>query len=146
MPPPAAKPLAISNLSFKATDPLTVAYYTDGAHNYANVAICVNSTMQKGEYQVRVGEAGLLLLFLCTIRARSFDMKILCKIMKAEYHKSSACVIAWDNKVLEMQEKKVHPKYSLFWGKPQVVQLKWKCIGMPTAINKHNGRPQSQKG
>ena len=66
--------------------------------------------------------------------------------MKDDYPESSTHVVVWDNTVLEMMEKKVRPKNSLFWGKPQVVQLKWKCIGMPTAINKHNGRPQSQKG
>jgi hypothetical protein len=35
-----------------------------------------------------------------------------------------AALAAWDNTALEMMEKKVHPKNGLFWGKPQVVQLK----------------------
>jgi hypothetical protein len=36
-----------------------------------------------------------------------------------------------------MQAKKVHLKI-FFWGDPQVVQLRWKCTGTPTAINKQN--------
>ncbi len=40
MPPTAAKLLGIStNFSLEATDPLTVTYYTDGVHNYTDVAI-----------------------------------------------------------------------------------------------------------
>jgi hypothetical protein len=26
----------------------------------------------------------------------------------------------------------------LFWGEPQVVRLRWKCTGTPTAVNKHD--------
>jgi hypothetical protein len=74
IPPPAAKPLAIStNFSVKATNPLTVAYYVNSVHNYTNVAICMNGKMNKDEYKVQVAKDGLLLSFLCTIRARSFD-------------------------------------------------------------------------
>jgi hypothetical protein len=46
---PAAKPLAIStNFSIKATDPLAVAHYADGTHDFKDVAIQVNGTMNKG--------------------------------------------------------------------------------------------------
>jgi hypothetical protein len=57
--------------------------------------------------------------------------------MKEGYRKSSACVVAWDNTVLEMLEKKVHPKNGLFWDEPQVVRLKWKCTGTSTSVKKH---------
>jgi hypothetical protein len=30
------------------------------------------------------------------------------------------------------------PKNGLFWGKLQVVWLKWKCTSMPTTVNKHD--------
>jgi hypothetical protein len=61
--------------------------------------------------------------------------------MKADNCKSSTCIVAWSNTVLEMQENKVSPKNGLFWGKPQVVRLKWKCTGMPTAIKTHDNMP-----
>ena len=37
-----------------------------------------------------------------------------------------------------MSDKNVLPKNDLYWGKPQVVRLKWKCTGTPTACNKHD--------
>jgi hypothetical protein len=76
MHPPTAKPLIIStsNFSIEATNPLTVSYYADGAHDYANVVIRVNGTMRKGEYQVQVAKDGHSILFVCSIR--SFDKKI----------------------------------------------------------------------
>jgi hypothetical protein len=37
-----------------------------------------------------------------------------------------------------MQAKNVRPVNGLFWGKPQVVRLRWKCTGTPTAVNKHD--------
>ena len=83
-------------------------------------------------------EDGLLVLFVCAISSRSFDKRILRKIMCAEYHKSSSRVVAWDNTALEMQAKNVRPMNGLFWGKLQVVRLRWKCTGTPTAMNKHN--------
>ncbi len=56
--------------------------------------------------------------------------------MKDNYHEGSACVIAWDDMVQEMEAKKVHSKNGLFWGTPQVVYLKWKCTGTPIADDK----------
>ena len=53
------------------------------------MVFCVNGTMQKGEYQVRVAEDGLSVSFVRAISSRSFDKKILRKNMGAEYHKSS---------------------------------------------------------
>ncbi len=52
MPPPAAKPTTISHLSIKATNPFTVAYYANGAQDYANVAIRVNGTIKREEFDV----------------------------------------------------------------------------------------------
>jgi hypothetical protein len=114
MPPPATKPVA----PVKATNPLTVKYYTNGAHNYADKVISVNGMMQKGEYEVREAKNGHLLTFICAVCARSFDKTKSDKIMKDDYHKSSAGIVAWDKTVLEMMEKKVHPIIGLFWGKP----------------------------
>jgi hypothetical protein len=85
-----------------------------------------------------MAEDGLLLSFLCASCARYFDIKILQKIMKVDYRESSTCIVAWDSTALEIQEKKEHPKNGLFWGKPQVVRLKWKCTGMPTTVKKHD--------
>jgi hypothetical protein len=120
------------------TDPLTVTYYDGGTHDYADMVIRMNGTMKKGKYEVQVAKDSLLLSFLCAICTRSFDKKIIHKIMKMDYHESSARVVACDDTVLEMQEKKVRPKNGLFWGKPQVVRLKWKCTGVPTTVNKHD--------
>ena len=39
---------------------------------------------------------------------------------------------------LEMQQKNVRPLNGLFWGEPQVVQLRWKCTGTPTRVDKHD--------
>ena len=58
--------------------------------------------------------------------------------MGAEYRESSACIIAWEFKALEIQAKNVRPKNGLYWGEPQVVRLRWKCMGTPTAVNKHD--------
>ena len=113
-------------------------YYADGAYDYADVVFCVNGTMQTGEYQVRVAEDGLSALFVCAILSHSFDKSILRKIMGAEYRESSSRVIAWDDTALEMQVKNVRPVNGLFWGKPQLVRLRWKCTGTPTAVNKHD--------
>ena len=60
-----------------------------GQHDYAHMVFCVNGTMQKGEYQVRVAEDGLSVSFVRAISSRSFDKKILRKNMGAEYRKSS---------------------------------------------------------
>ena len=85
-----------------------------------------------------MAEDGLLVLFFCAICSCSYDKKILWKIMGENYRKSSACVVAWDDTVLVMQNKKLCPKNGLFWGEPQVVRLRWKCTGTPTAVNKHD--------
>jgi hypothetical protein len=58
--------------------------------------------------------------------------------MGAEYCESSSRVVTWDNTALEMQAKNVRPVNGLFWGEPQVVRLRWKCTGTPTAVNKHD--------
>jgi hypothetical protein len=139
-PPPAAAAVAAAATSFSvdAEDPLTAHYYAVGAYDYADVAFRVNGTMQKREYQVRVAKDGLSVSFLGAISSLSFDKKILQKIMGAEYRESSSRVVAWDDTALEMQSKNVRPMNGLFWGEPQVVRLRWKCTGTPTAINKHD--------
>jgi hypothetical protein len=87
---------------------------------------------------VQVAKDGHSILFVRAIHAKLFDKIILKKIMKDNYHEGSACVIAWDDMVQEMEGKKVHPKHGLFWGKPQVVYLKWKCTGTFIVIDKLN--------
>ena len=72
------------------------------------------------------------------ISCRSFDKRILRKIIGAEYRESSSCVVAWDDTALEMQAKNVRPVNGLFWGEPQVVRLSWKCTCTPTAVNSHD--------
>ncbi len=94
--------------------------------------------MKKGEYEVRVAEDGLLVSFRCAICSRSFNKKILRKRVGVEYRESSARVVTWDDTALEMQQQNVHPLNGLFWGEPQVVQLRWKCTGTPTRVNKHD--------
>ena len=79
--------------------------------------------------------------FLCAICTRSFNKKILHKIVGTNYCKSSARIVAWDDAVLEMQAKKVRPKNGLLWGEPKVVWFKWKCRGVPTTVKKHNQYP-----
>jgi hypothetical protein len=113
---PAIKLPAISTFSIKVADPLTISYYADGAHNYAKVVICVNRTVEYSEYEVGVVKDGHLILFVHTIHARLFNKKVLKIITKDDYRKSCACVIAWNNTVQEMEAKKVHSKYGLFWG------------------------------
>jgi len=137
-PPPAAAPVAATSFSVDAEDPLMAHYYAKGAYDYADVVFCVNGTMQKSEYQVRVAEDGLLVSFVRAISSMSFDKKILRKIMGAEYRESSSCIVAWDDTALAMQEKNVRPMNGLFWGEPQVARLRWKCTGTPTAVNKHD--------
>jgi hypothetical protein len=140
MPPPpaAATAAAATSFSIKAEDPLMAHYYTNGVYDYAGVVFRVNGTMQKSEYQVRVAKDGLSVSFMHAISSRSFDKKILRKIMGAEYRESSSRVVAWDDTALEMQVKNVRPVNGLFWGEHQVVRLRWKCTGTPTAVNKHD--------
>jgi hypothetical protein len=142
-PPPAAAAAAAAaaatSFSVDAEDPLTAHYYAEGAYDYADVVFRVNGTMQKSEYQVRVAKDGLLVSFFRAISSMSFDKKILCKIMGAEYRdESSSLVVAWDDTALAMQAKNVRPVNGLFWGEPQVAWLMWKCTGTPTAVNKHD--------
>jgi hypothetical protein len=140
-PPPAAAaaaPAAATSFSIDAEDPITVSDYAVGAYDYADVVFRINGTMQKSEYQVRVAEDGLSVSFVRAISSKSFDKKILGKIMGAEYRESSSRVVAWDDTALEMQAKNVRPVNGLFWGEPQVARLKWKCTGTPTAVNKHD--------
>jgi len=94
--------------------------------------------MKKGEYEVQVAEDGLSVSFRRAICLRSFNKKILRKIMGVEYRESSARVVAWDDTALEMQQQNVRPLNGLFWGEPQVVQLRWKCTGTPTRVDKHD--------
>jgi hypothetical protein len=70
--------------------------------------------------EVQVVKDGRSILFVRAIRGRLFDKKILKKIMKDNYPKSCARIIAWDDAVQEMEVKKVHSKNGLFWGKLQV--------------------------
>ena len=58
--------------------------------------------------------------------------------MGENHSESSARVVAWDNTALEMQRQNVRPLNGLFWGERQVVRLRWKCTGTPTAVKKHN--------
>ncbi len=58
--------------------------------------------------------------------------------MGQHYHEGSACVIVWDDTVQEMEGKKVYPQNELYWGKPQVAHLKWKCTGTPIDVDKLN--------
>ncbi len=119
------------NFSIKAEDPLTVLYYANSAHNFADVVFHVNRTMEYGDYKVRV-------LFVRAIHVRLFDKILLKKYIKDNYHKSCARVIAWDDTEQEMEAKKVHSKHGMLWGTPQVAYLRWKCTGTPIAIDKHN--------
>jgi hypothetical protein len=138
-PPPAAAPAAAAtSFSIDATDPLTASYNAVGPYDYADVVFCINRTMEKNEYQVRVAEDGLSVSFVRAIFSLSFDKRILRKIMGEEYRESSSRVVAWDDTALEMQAKNVRPVNGLFWGEPQVARLRWKCTGTPTAKNKHD--------
>jgi hypothetical protein len=53
--------------------------------------------MQKSEYQIQLAKDSLSVLFMRVICSRSFNKKILCKIMGVEYRESSARVVAWDD-------------------------------------------------
>ena len=69
--------------------------------------------------------------------------------MGEDYRESSACVVAWDDTALEMQRQNVRPLNGLFWGERQVVRLRWKCTGTPTAVKKHDpmeGKVRDKRG
>ena len=66
------------------------------------------------------------------VRAECFTKEVLKSIMGRGYStKNSRCVIAYDDVVQEMMEKKVLPESNLYWREPQVVRLKWECMGTP---------------
>jgi hypothetical protein len=94
------------------------------SHNYANVAICVNGTMEKGEYKVQVAKDSLSLLLLHAIQARSFDKNIFHKIMGTNYSESSTCwVVAWDVTGLEMCDMGLPPQNGFYHQKRRFSQL-----------------------
>jgi hypothetical protein len=66
-----------------------------------------------------------------------FSKKILEAILKNGYRASSHRAVAYNDVAQEMQEKKIRPEHKLFWGAPQVVNIKWECTGS-TAIIKRN--------
>jgi hypothetical protein len=80
-PPPAAAAAAAAATSFSvdAGDPLTTHYYAEGVYGYADLVFRVNSTIQKGEYQIQMAEDGLSVSFVRAIPSRSFDKKIIKK-------------------------------------------------------------------
>jgi hypothetical protein len=102
-PPPAVAAATATSFSIDAEDPLTAHCYAEGAYDYADVVFRVNGTMQKSEYQVRVAEDGLSVLFVRAISSMSFDKRILHKIMGAEYHESSSRVVAGKRGVWHVQ-------------------------------------------
>jgi hypothetical protein len=114
----------IRTYSIEAEDPFTVSYHANGKHDYTDVVIWVNGTMEYSEYEVQVAKDGHLISFICAIRAKLFDKTILKKIMGQHYHEGSARVIAWNDTVQEVEGKKVYPQNGLYWGKPQVAHLK----------------------
>jgi hypothetical protein len=67
----------IRTYSIEAGDPFTVSYYASGKHDYADVVFRVNGTMEYGEYEVQVAKDGRSILFVCAIRAKSFNKTIL---------------------------------------------------------------------
>ncbi len=70
---PAPKLPNIRTYSIKAEDPFTISYYTNGKHDYANAVICVNGTMEYGEYEVQVAKDGRSILFVHPIYVKSFN-------------------------------------------------------------------------
>ncbi len=76
---PAPKLPEIWTFSIKEEDPLTVSYYATGKQEYANVVICVNGTMEYGEYEVQVAKDGRSILFVYAIHVRLFDKVFLKK-------------------------------------------------------------------
>jgi aminopeptidase N len=53
-------------------------------------------------------------------------------ILKNGYSDLSHRAVAYDDvaqEMQEMQEKKIRPEHKLFWGAPQVVRIKWECMG-----------------
>jgi hypothetical protein len=70
------------------------------------------------------------------IRTICFSKKILEAILKGEYSASSHRAVAYDDVAQEMHEKKILPERKLYWGAPQVVRLKWECMGGTTIIKR----------
>ena len=89
--------------------------------------------MQKGEYQIQVAEDGLSVSFVRAIPSSSFVKKILKKPWARITVRAALA-----SSLGTMQRQNVRPLNGLFWGKRQVVRLRWKCTGTPTAVNKHN--------
>ncbi len=58
-------------------------------------------------------------------------------ILKDAYSHSSHCAVAYNDVAQEMQDKKVRPENKLYWGAPQVVHLKWECMGNTTIIKRN---------
>ena len=80
-----------------------------------------------------VSQDGKSVHFVHAVHAVCFSKEVLRSIMGRNYSEMSSRVVAYDDVAQKMQAKKVLPENKLYWGKPQVVRLKWECTGTPEA-------------
>jgi hypothetical protein len=52
------------------------------------------------------------------------------------YSPSNHRVIAYNDSAQEMFAKKIRPKNKLIWGAPQVMHIKWECMGILTIFKR----------
>ncbi len=85
-----------------------------------------------GTYRFSLAEKGMTILLSRGISAVCFDTRRFRGVMGIKYSESSSRVMAFDNAVQAMYHDKVTPDAGgQYWGAPQVINLREKCMGTP---------------
>jgi len=133
--PPAPK--LRMNFSVDLTYKFLISYHCEGSQDLADVVFHVNGVFHADiDYRGSIAMDRKSILWQHAIQSICFSKKILKAILKDGFSASSHRAVAYDDVAQEMQEKRIHPNCKLYWGAPQVVHLKWKCMGATTIIKR----------
>ena len=96
------------------------------------MAFHVNRVLRECDFCMSMTQDRKSVSYQYAIMGNCFTKDVLESIMGNDYSPANNCVIAFHDVSQENQEKKVCPKNTIYWDKPQVVHLKWECTGTPT--------------
>jgi len=109
-----------------------VVYYTEDGLDYAEVEIIVNGVLPPNGYRFEVRPDGMAVTWMRAFHRVCFSKDHLQHTMGSSYSLSNNRVTAYDNVTEAMKKARLTPDASsLYWGEPQVVPLKAKCMGTP---------------
>jgi len=106
--------------------------YTEGQRDYVMVEFHVNGILPRGGYKMVFAEDGQTVTFQRAIHKLLFAKEHLKAIMPdGEYANTHTLVVAVDDNAQLMRRDRVEESDDVYWGAPQVVNLKVKCTGSP---------------